>query len=43
MSENYVNLMHNWNWTDCDDFCRKYAPDTNPQAYAKFNTIPIFF
>jgi len=41
-SKMYIELL-NMEWTDYDDFERKYGSDNNPDNYAKRNTIFISF
>ena len=42
-AESYVDVMYRWNWTDYDDFLKKYGPETDAQAYTRFVTMPNFF
>jgi hypothetical protein len=36
-------IIREWNWTDFKDFTKKYGPNTNPKAYAKFIHVGSFF
>jgi len=36
-------VVFEWSWKDFDDFWQKYGPSTNPEAFAKFDTVGSYF
>ncbi len=39
----YNNIVYVYQWTDYDDWLRKYGPDADPEAWANFNSVGYFF
>jgi hypothetical protein len=39
----YNDIVYNYKWVDYEDWLRKYGPDTNPEAWANFNSVGYFF
>jgi hypothetical protein len=35
--------LQNWEWTDYDDFIRKYGPESNPEAWTSFQELANFY
>ena len=36
-------IIYRWEYRDFDDFCQKYGPSTNPEAFAKFDSVGNYF
>jgi hypothetical protein len=36
-------IYNEWSWNDCDDFKRKYGPESNPGEWEKFMSIAGIF
>jgi len=39
----YSDIVYNFKWDDYEDWLSKYGPDTNPEAWASFNSVGYFF
>lgn len=39
----YNDIMYNYRWVDYEDWLSKYGPDSNPEAWANFNSVGYFF
>ena len=40
---NHTDIFFNWKWKDYDDFMKKYGPNTNPEAFAKWDSLGTYF
>jgi len=36
-------LLFHWKWKDFDDFWQKYGPETNIEAFAKWDSLETYF
>ena len=39
----YSDIVYKFQWDDYEDWLSKYGPDTNPEAWASFNSVGSFF
>jgi len=36
-------IVYKWDWKGFDDFWQKYGPSTNPEAFAKWDSVGSYF
>jgi hypothetical protein len=41
--DSVAEIVLEWNWTDAEDFAKKYGPISNRKAYSKFILVGSFF
>ena len=41
--ENLLEINVTWSWSNNEDFWKKYGPETNPKAFAKFLSVGTIF
>jgi hypothetical protein len=42
-TEQWLDVIHNWTWSDYDDFQEKYGPKKNMESYSAFVSVAMYF